>query len=262
MKLSKLINFLEEKFPKYLAEEWDNVGLLVGKRDSEVERVLLSLDITEKVIDKAIEIGANLIITHHPMIFKPLKNITGDTLTGKKIIRLIENKISVYSMHTNLDSSKSGLNDFLGETILGLKDGKILDSSEKKGIEYGIGRIYKLNEVLSIEKLSEILKEKLGLDSITVVKANEIKGIKKIALVSGSGASYWRKAKKLGAGVLITGDVKYHEAMDAKEENFSLIDIGHFESEWVFSNLLEDVLTKEFEIETTIFNDGPIFEKM
>ena len=121
MKLNRLINFLEEKFPIFLAEEWDNVGLQIGKRDSKINGILLSLDLTEKVIDKAIEIGANLIITHHPLIFKPLKNISSDSLMGKKIMKLIENGISVYSMHTNLDSGKSGLNDFLGENILELK---------------------------------------------------------------------------------------------------------------------------------------------
>ncbi|MCQ8211252.1 Nif3-like dinuclear metal center hexameric protein [Cetobacterium somerae] len=262
MKLSKLINFLEDKFPMFLAEEWDNVGLQIGKRDSKINGILLSLDLTEKVIDKAIEIGANLIITHHPLIFKPLKNVSSDTLIGRKVIKLIENGISVYSMHTNLDSGKSGLNDFLGENILGLKLGKILNPLEQNGREYGIGRIYKLDEPLKLEKISEILKEKLKLHSINVVKSDDDKEIKKVAIVTGAGVSYWRKAKKLGAQVLITGDIKYHEAMDAREENFNLIDIGHFESEWIFSNLLENLIRKEFEITITIYNDGPVFEKM
>lgn len=262
MKLSKIISFLEEKFPTSLAEDWDNVGLLIGKRDSKITGILLSLDLTESIVDKAIEVGANLIITHHPVIFTSLKKITNDTLTGRKIIKLIESGISVYSMHTNLDSGKSGLNDFLGENILGMKNGKILDPMENNGREYGIGRVYKLDESLNIEKLSNILKEKLNLNSINVVRSKEEREIKKIALVSGAGASYWRKAKKLGAQVLITGDIKYHEAMDAREENFTLIDIGHFESEWIFSNLLESLLKKEFEIEISIYNDGPIFQKM
>ena len=94
------------------------------------------------------------------------------------------------------------------------------------------------------------------------MKSDENKEIKKVAIISGAGASYWRKAKKSGAQVLITGDIKYHEAMDAREENFNLIDIGHFESEWIFSNLLENLIKKEFEIDITIFNDGPVFEKM
>ncbi|MGL4672386.1 Nif3-like dinuclear metal center hexameric protein [Cetobacterium sp.] len=261
MKLSKLINFLENKFPLNLAEEWDNVGLLVGRRDSEITGILLSLDLTDDVIEKAIESHLNLIITHHPLIFKPVKNINSDTLIGRKIIKLIEKGIAVYSMHTNLDSSKSGLNDFLGEDILGFKDGKILERLEKNDREYGIGRVYKLDETLSLEKLLNRLKEKLALDSISFVKAKKLKDIKKIALVSGSGASYWRKAKKAGAEVLITGDVKYHEAMDAREENFTIIDIGHFESEHIFSNLISDLLKKEFEISVATFNDGPVFQK-
>lgn len=262
MKLSKIINYLEEKFPLNLSEEWDNVGLLVGRRDSKIKRILLSLDVTDKVIDEAIKVGANLIITHHPIIFKSLKVINGDTTLGKKILKLIENKIAVYSMHTNLDSAKSGLNDFLGENILELKDGKILEKFELNGREFGIGRIYKLDNPIELKKLSQKVKEKLKLDCINIVTSDINLNIKKIALISGSGSTYWRKAKKLGADILLTGDIKYHEALDAKEENFSLMDIGHFESECIFVKHLKDIIEKKFEIEILYFNDGPIFQKM
>ncbi|MEG0135680.1 Nif3-like dinuclear metal center hexameric protein [Cetobacterium sp.] len=262
MKLSKIISYLEEKFPLNLSEEWDNVGLLVGRRDSEVEKILLSLDVTDKVIDEAIEVGANLIITHHPVIFKPLKAVTGDTTLGKKVLKLIENRIAVYSMHTNLDSAKSGLNDFLGETVLNFGKGKILEKSELNGREFGIGRIYKLDTPINIKKLSQNMKETLGLDCINVVTSDENLSIKKIALVSGAGSTYWRKAKKLGADILLTGDIKYHEAMDAKEENFSLMDIGHFESECIFVKHLKTIIEKEFKLEILHFNDGPVFQKM
>ncbi|WP_297488710.1 Nif3-like dinuclear metal center hexameric protein [uncultured Cetobacterium sp.] len=260
MKLSKIINCLEEKFPKNYSEEWDNVGLQVGRRSSEINKILLSLDLTEKVIKEAITENVQLIITHHPMIFKPLKAVTGDSTLGKKILSLIENNIAVYSMHTNLDSGKFGLNDYLGENILGFEKGEILDKKEIDGEEIGIGRLYKLNSSITIDQLILEIKEKLNIEKVSLVLSKENLLIKKVALISGSGASYWRKAKKLGADILITGDVKYHEALDAKEENFSLIDIGHFESEQMFGKILENILKENFDIEINYFNDGPIFQ--
>ena len=207
MTINKVISYLDGLYPSKMAEEWDNIGILLGKRDMVLNGVLLALDVTDKVIDKAIENNCNLIITHHPLIFKPLKNITSDTLIGKKIIKLIENKIAVYTMHTNLDSAPNGLNDFLGEFLFEEKISKILDKNIYNDIEYGIGRVYNLKEKLSIKKLSSLLKEKLCLDSINIVTENNDIEVKKIALVSGSGATYWRKAKKSGADILITGEI-------------------------------------------------------
>ncbi len=262
MKLSKIINYLEEKFPIKLSEEWDNVGLLIGRRDKKISKVLLSLDITENVIDKAIEDKVDLIITHHPMIFKPMKAITADTVLGRKVLKLIENQIAVYTLHTNLDSGIGGLNDFLGEELLGLKKGKILDSLEYNGEEYGIGRVYKLLIPQNIFEFSSEIKEKLHLKDVVLTPYSDDMVLKKIAIVTGSGSSYWRKAKKMGADILITGDIKYHEAVDAKEENFVLMDIGHFESEWIFVKLLTKLLENEFSLDIIYFNDGPIFKRI
>lgn len=260
MKLSKIIIALEEKFPKHYSEEWDNVGLQVGKRNAEINKILFSLDLTEGAINKAIEIGANLIITHHPLIFKALKNVTGDSIVGKKILRLIENNIAVYSMHTNLDSGKLGLNDFLGENVLEFEKGEILDKNEINGEEFGIGRVYKLSNSLSIDELIEHIKEKLSLNQVNLITTKNDLKIKKVALISGSGASYWRKAKKSGADILITGDIKYHDALDAREENYSLLDIGHFESERMFGQILTNILKENFEIQVEYFDEGPIFQ--
>ena len=105
MKLKDIINCLESKFPRTAAESWDNVGLMVGSRGSEIKKIQISLDATMKVVDNAVEQGADLIITHHPLIFSPVKNINSDTLLGRKLLKLIENKIAVYSLHTNLDLS-------------------------------------------------------------------------------------------------------------------------------------------------------------
>lgn len=261
MKLSKIIAILEEKFPLKHAEEWDNVGLMVGERSKEIKKVQLSLDLTWENLENAIKNRVDLIITHHPIIFKPLKSITSDTILGKKIIELIKNNIAVYSMHTNLDSSRNGLNDYFGEEIFGWEKGEILEKIELNGREFGIGRVYKLLNEVSQEEFISFVKEKLNLENLNLARGNE-KNIKKVAVVTGSGASYWKKAKKEGADILVTGDVKYHDALDAVEENFNILDVGHFESEWIFSNLIQKILKQNLEIDVIISHGDRIIKAL
>lgn len=324
MKLSEIISRLEAKFPKQNAESWDNVGLLVGNKNNDIKKIQISLDVTSKVIDEAIKNKVDLIISHHPLIFSAIKEINTDSLIGEKILKLIENKISVYSLHTNLDSSKYGLNEFVGEK-LGFFDGKIIDPikesfyrgevytkenieeelkkekldfriekleniykniivSEKNKIysvveklkrkllveevfifeldnkfsNKGIGRIYSLKEKKKILEIVKMVKEKLELDNLKVSGYDlENTEIKKIAIVNGAGSSYWKKAKRMGANLLITGDLKYHEALDAKEEGMYIIDVGHYESEYFFHEIIKDVLEDLQEIHISVFNDEP-----
>ena len=117
MKLEDIMNFLEKKYNPELAEKWDNSGLIVGRKESNISAVIVCLDVTADVIDQAVASRAELIISHHPLIFSEIKRITSDTLLGEKILRLAENKISVYSMHTNVDSAADGLNDFILEKL-------------------------------------------------------------------------------------------------------------------------------------------------
>lgn len=332
MKLSEIINPLEKVFPKSNMEEWDNVGLMIGDRDMEIKKIQISLDVTMNVIDNAIKNNIDLIISHHPFIFNPIKNINTDSLLGRKILKLIENKTAVYSLHTNLDSSKNGLNDFVGE-IIGLKDGKIIDpvkenyykavfstcdiektenelkkesvNFDKDGDEKfilvlkkdklynvieklktkslvnddinivklensygdkGIGRIYSLEERTKLSQIIEDVKQRFEIKSV-VVSGNNIEEaiIKKIAIVNGAGSSYWKKAKRMGADLLITGDLKYHEALDAKEEGMYIMDIGHYESERFFYNIILNELkniVKNGNLEISVFNDEPVLKKM
>lgn len=252
----EIIKELEEKFPKNLAEDWDNVGLLIGDNKREVKRVQLSIDATEKAIDNAIIQGVDMIVTHHPMIFKGIKSIDYSTVLGRKIIKIIENRINLFTMHTNLDSSEFGLNEFILE-LLEVESSKIIDEN-KEFENSGIGRIYTLKEEHSLREYIEILKEKLEIESIRVVTEDMEKKVKKVALINGSGMSYWRKSKSLGVDLFITGDIGYHEALDAKESGLSLVDIGHFESEKCFVNLLKSYFEK-MGIDVIIYNDGPVF---
>ncbi|HJH08096.1 MAG TPA: Nif3-like dinuclear metal center hexameric protein [Fusobacterium ulcerans] len=252
-----IINFLEEKYPRSNAEEWDNVGLLVGNNKKDVKKIQLSIDATEKAVDYAAQNNVDMIVTHHPLIFKPLKSIVMSELSGRKIIKLIEKGLNLYSIHTNLDSSKDGLNDYILE-LLEVKKYKIIDINANDETA-GIGRMYTLEEKITILEYADFIKTKMKIKNVRVI-SNDLKSkVKKIALINGSGMSYWRKVKSLGADLFITGDISYHDALDAKESGLHLIDIGHFESENCFSELLKKNL-EEIGLEVLIFNDGPVFE--
>lgn len=150
MKLKKIISELEKMFPKNLAEEWDNTGLMVGEMESEINRIQISLDITDETVEKAINSQADLIITHHPMIFRGIKSVTDENKSGKRLISLIKSGISVYSMHTNLDSAKGGLNQYIAEK-LGMKSGKIIDKKEEK--------IFKARIFIPVEKTDKFIEK-------------------------------------------------------------------------------------------------------
>lgn len=252
-----IMNDLEIFYPKKLAEEWDNVGLLLGDSQKDIKKIQLSIDATEKSIDNAIENSVDMIITHHPFIFKGIKSIDYSTVMGRKIQKAIKNDINIISLHTNLDSAVDGLNEYI-LSVLGIETSKILDKNPLN-TDCGIGRIYKLKTEESLEDYIKFIKEKLGIENIRVVTNDIQKKIKKIALVNGSGMSYWRKAKKLGVDLFITGDVGYHEALEALENDFSIVDIGHFEAEKHFSTLLKRYFEKKG-IDVIIYNDGPVFK--
>lgn len=260
MKLSKIIKLLEEKFPLNNAEEWDNVGLLVGNRKQEVKKIQLSLDITDKVIDKAIEAKVDLIISHHPFIFKSNKKINTDSLVGRKALKLISNGISVYTLHTNLDASSEGLNDLLVDKLK-LVTKRIMERKIDNDKTFGIGRYCKMDESILLIDFINNVKLLLSLEKVVVSGENiESKKVSKIAVVNGSGSSYWRKAKSIGAEVLITGDLKYHEALDAKEEGMTIIDIGHYESERFFYEIIIKELKNIEELEINVYNDEKVLK--
>lgn len=251
-----IINILEKKFPKINAEEWDNVGLLVGDYDKEVKKIQFSIDASLEVIENAIKEKVDMIITHHPFIFKAIKSINEQDILSKKIRALIRNDINIYSIHTNLDSSVSGLNDYVLEK-LGYTDYKFLDYDEEKNC--GIGRIFKLDKEKDLKKFIEELKLKLQISNLRVISNDLNKKIKKVALINGSAMSYWRKAKKEKIDLFITGDVGYHDALDARESGLAVIDFGHYESEHFFHEVLIKEL-KDTNLEFLVYNPEPVFK--
>ena len=343
LKCQTIINHLETFAPKFFAEEWDNVGLLVGDSKQEVKKVLLALDANMDVIEEAVQKQIDMVITHHPIIFRPIKNIRRDSIQGEMIYKVIQNNISVYCAHTNLDAAVGGLNDYFAEKI-GLLDTKILDpiyeqykkiivyvpkghedrileamseagagwmgnycecafmsegigtfrpleganpyigekgklekvaevrlemlcleSKVKKVIQamlkahpyeeaaydilsidiettcYGIGRIGVLSEGVKLSTYVQHIKTTLGLSHVRVIGDLD-KEIRKVALCTGAGAGYIRKAYYQGADILITGDIKYHEAQEAESLGVAIIDAGHFGTEYIVSSLLKKYL--------------------
>lgn len=229
--VKNITNEIEKIAPKFLQESYDNVGLMVGDENKEINKVLLALDCTKEVINEAREYSCDLIITHHPLLFKSPKNITIGDLVGEKVISLIKDDISLYSCHTNLDSAKDGINETIVR-LLGFESSLIIEPSQVKSYEEaGIGRIVQLPKVMLLEDIIKLLKEKLNIKHMRVVRGTE--EVKKIAIINGSGQDLFYKAKKLGADCIISGDTTYHFASDFKEMGISIIDAGHFSTEWI-----------------------------
>ncbi len=226
LKGTVLINYFENLFPPKFASEGDPIRLQLGMIAKPIKRVMIALEVTYPLIEEAIQKDVDLLIVHHPMIYKPLKNVSFDNPNGKKIHKLIKNDIAVYVAHTNLDVAKNGLNDFVANKLQ-LQNKKsmvpnLLDEYKK----IGMGRVGKLEVPMSLEMFAKYVKEKLNIDTLRVV-GDLNKEIKKVALLTGSGGSYLIDAKNAKADVYISGDLDYHVAQSALEIGLPLIDIGH-----------------------------------
>ena len=245
-KVKEIIEVMETLAPTFLKEDFDNVGLMVGDREKEVKKVLLALDCTLKVVEEAKENNVDLIITHHPLIFRRPNNITTDTIQGRKIIELIKNDISLYSSHTNLDSAKNGLNDSIPK-LLGYDSSDILEVN-KRDEKAGLGRIVTLDKPTTLDEIVDNVKKALNINNLRVVKGKE--EVNKIAIINGSGQDFIGKAVSKGADCIITGDTTYHFASDYKEMGINIIDAGHFASEQiVFFNVMKNIIDKFTDIE-------------
>ena len=241
VKCRDIMWLMEDLAPSSYAEEWDNPGLNVGDAEAEVKKILVALDATEAVIDEAIEKGADMIVTHHPLLFHPVKKINYDRPDGRKIIKLIKNGINMFAAHTNLDSAKGGTNDTLAR-LIGLENISVLTAECGDG--EGMGRIGDIPGDVTLGMLSVKVKETLGLDAVRVV-GNLSSKVKKAALCTGAGMDFLDDAIDAGCDVFITADVRYHEAMDAIDKNIALIDGTHYATENIIVPVLADYLRKK-----------------
>ncbi len=233
MLCKNMIEMIEATYPKNMALDWDNVGLLVGRTDKEVQKIYVALDATEDVIDAAIAYGADMLVTHHPMIFSPLKKITDDDFVAKRIIKLLQNDISYYAMHTNYDVL--GMADLSGE-MLGLQESETLEVtgiSEGASEPVGIGKVGMFAEEITVRECCDRVKKAFALPNVKVFGDLERK-VKRVAISPGSGKHMTAFALEKGAEVLITGDIDHHEGIDAVAQGMVVIDAGHYGLEHIF----------------------------
>jgi len=224
--------------------DFDNVGLLVGLTGQEVKRILIALDITDEVVEEASNIGANLIVSHHPLFFE-LKSVTDSDRTGRKIVNLIRNGISAICFHTNLDAARGGVNDTMAG-LLGLNDVKLLSEDGKgpDGEPYGIGRYGELPEPLALDSFLELVKSKLNSKGLRYHDAG--RPVKRVAVLGGSGGSEMKHVLEKGCDTFITADIRYDVFLAAKEEGLNLIDADHFCTENVVCQTLQSWLGEAF----------------
>ena len=220
MKASDLIRPIEEFAPVWEQEKWDNCGFSVGDPSAEVSKVLIALDCTEAVVDEAIEIGADIIIAHHPLIFGGVKKISPDNEQGRTIIKAIKHNIAIYAAHTNMDKAAGGVSAIMADKI-GLVQREILTPD-------GFGITGILEEELSVEEFVGKVKNAFGVDVVRCSVPLEGK-INRVAVCGGSGKSFIAEARQKGAQVYVTGDITYHDFY--AEKGFMVMDIGHYFSE-------------------------------
>ena len=239
MKARDIIKAIEEFAPLSIQEGWDNSGLCVGSPEDEVSSILLGLDCTEKLIDEAIECGADMIVTHHPLIFSGLKKISPEDQTGSAVIKAIKAGICIYAAHTNADKVIAGVSGAMAAR-LGLEDVRILDE-DAEGT--GLGVVGNLPAPISAEDAIALVKERF---SLKVLKCSApVSGpVSRIAMCGGSGGSLIGKAKKAGAQLYISGDISYHNFFTP--EDFMIMDIGHYESEIEIVDILFSLIKKNF----------------
>lgn len=246
MNCRQVIDVLEQIAPQGYAESWDNSGLSYGNVEQKVSRILIALEPTQKVIDEAIDKKADMIITHHPMIFSPIKNLSFDNVIGKKITKLAKNDIVCYSLHTNMDvaiMSKVSAHKLNLKQVKRLENTVMIDDNDISNT-IGLGSVGVLENELSLKELSELVKDRFDIDRIRVVGELK-KKVNRIAILPGSGKSYIKKAINEKADVLITGDIDYHSAVDALEEGICVIDAGHFDTEHFFVDYMYDYLKSQ-----------------
>lgn len=245
--VSDLIDIMEELAPSSLAESWDNVGLQVGRLDQPVHKVIIALDPTPPVVAFACMEKADLLITHHPLIFPSVKNVNLDLYPGNIIGEAVKNGLTIYAAHTNLDSCAGGVNDIMANRIKlnNIKVLKPICSDAFPHANTGLGRIGDLEESLSLKEFAEEVQQELQLASMKVAGDPHM-AIQRVCVCCGSGSSFLKDFLACGADVYVSGDLHYHDGRLTEMAGKSLIDIGHFSSEHLIVEALATILDNAF----------------
>lgn len=256
MKVCDIVRLLEEEVPLGWQESYDNAGLAVGNPEAEVERVLVALDATEEVVDEAIRVGAQMVVTHHPIIFRPIKQLAWANRQQRTIAKAIAAGVALYAAHTNLDSAPAeGISHRLA-SMLGLREVALLEPSPNEGV--GIGVVAECVEPMQPEQLLAQIKCTLGVDALrhSPIRCDKVS---RVAICSGSGGSLIEAAELAGADLYLSADFKYHDFVDA--DRMILVDAGHFETEICAIDILFDILSKKlptFALQKSLCATNPV----
>lgn len=244
MKCKEIIERIEAVYQPRNAMDWDNVGLLVGDREAEIQTILLALDATEAVIEQAVSLGADMIITHHPLIFRGMKRITAEDFIGRRVLKLVRNGIAYYAMHTNFDVGDMG---FAAAEKIQMQKQEILEiTGEAGGKTLGIGVKGELPEAMTVLHVAKLVKQAFAIENVRIFGEPEHM-VKRAAIVPGSGGVEIPYALDSGAEVMITGDIDHHEGLDAVAQGLYIIDAGHFGLEHIFTDFMEAFLEKRLD---------------
>lgn len=254
MLCSEVIDVIERRYPERYALEWDNVGLLAGREGKQTACIYIALDATDEVVHDAVQCGADMLITHHPLIFGGVKRITDRDFTGRRLLELIRHDISYYAMHTNYDVAAMGK---LAADRMGLKRQEVLEVTVEEAGEIragkagadaalgeaggadvkirqeGIGRIGVFESPVTLKECCESVKSAFGLETVRVF-GSLAAAVERIAICPGSGKSVLKTALGKHADVLVTGDIGHHEGIDAGAQGMAVIDAGHYGIEYIF----------------------------
>jgi len=237
MLCKEIIKVIESTYPRHAAMAWDNVGLLVGRTEKEVKKIYIALDATDEVIEEAISCGADMLVTHHPMIFSPLKKITDEHFIGSRVVKLLQHDISYYAMHTNYDVI--GMAD-LASKMLEIQNTEILAEDE------GVGQVGEFAEDMTVEECCELIKDTFQLSMVKVF-GDVSRKVRRAAICPGSGKHMTEYALQTSADVFITGDIDHHEGIDAVAQGLVIIDAGHYGLEHIFIQDMEAYLNKNLD---------------
>ena len=251
MKCKEIYETLLKQMPLEYACDCDNPGFLVGRSDSDIKKIVTALDATDEVIDMAIEIGAQLIVSHHPLLFHPAKNVTDDTLVGRRILRLARHNICLICMHTNYDVAPGCMADIAAKK-LGITKAEPLEITQYLGKKpIGIGKIGILSKAYKLDEFLGHVKSAFGLPFVEVY--GKVQSIKRVAICPGSGSGMLEHCKEKKADVFIAGDISHHEGIDGAAYGICVINAGHYGTEHLFIKDMADRLRKIGKLEVAEF---------
>lgn len=243
--LSTIVNFLQDFAPLSLAESWDNVGLLLGETEQPVHRIMTCLTLTPDVADEAVQKNADLIVSHHPILFRPVQKLTSQTSEGRMLLKLIQSRIAVYSPHTAFDSARDGINQQLaiGLQLTDIKPLRPAPLEEQPDV--GGGRWGTLPEPCSVAELVDRVRALLGIEQIPVV-ADLSKKVTRVAVACGAAGEFLTDAVKAGCDAFLTGETRFHTCLDARDTDIAMLLPGHYATERPGIERLSALLQEQF----------------